>query len=232
MLVLAADTSTSYLTVAVCNDTEVLAETNLQCGRAHSERLVETTHWVLEQTGHALTDVDALAISIGPGSFTGVRVGVATWKGLAFGANKPLIGVPTLDAMTKLLAISDGLVCPMLDARMQEVFTALYQFRNGIREKCTPEMVCPVEDILQEGEGSLYLVGDGASVYRERILATSREIIFVAPPCDRPRASAVAFEALGMMAFGVETDPAKVVPVYLRQSQAEINRAKRLAEKL
>ena len=228
MLVLAADTSTSYLTVAVCDENGIRAETNVQCGRAHSERLIETTQWVIEQAGLTLTDIEALAISIGPGSFTGVRVGVATWKGLAFAANKPLVGVPTLDAMTNLLAVSDGLICPMIDARMQEVFTAQYQFRNGIREKCTPEMVCPVEDILNEGEGPLYLLGDGAMVYRDRILSCAREVIFVAPPCDRPRASSVAFEAMNLMESGVETDPMNVVPVYLRQSQAEINRAKRL----
>ena len=230
MRVLSADTSTSFLTVAVCDEQGILAETNVQCGRAHSERLVETMQWVLKQANCTLEELDALAISVGPGSFTGVRVGVATFKGLAFAANKPLVGVPTLDAMANLLGVTDGLVCPLIDARMQEVFGALFQFSNGIRTKILPDRVCPVELLLSEGDGPLFLLGDGATIYRDRILACAREVIFVNPPCDRPRASAVAFEAIQMINAGSDTDPAQVVPVYLRQSQAEINRAKRLAE--
>lgn len=229
MILLAADTATSYLTIAVCDAHHVLAESTVQCGRAHSERLVESARAVLDQCGHTLESIDALAISIGPGSFTGVRVGVATWKGLAFGARKPLVGVPTLDAMTRLSSFQNATVCPLLDARMHEVFGAVYRYRDGVREKLAPDRVCPVEMLLDETDASTVFLGDGAALYRERILLRHPNAVFAAPPCDRPRGAAVAFEAMAMLEAGACSDPALVTPVYLRQSQAEINLANKLA---
>jgi len=229
MKILAADTSTSINTVAVCDDDRILAETTVECGRSHSERLINTVDWVLSESGQKIEDMDALAVSIGPGSFTGVRVGVATWKGLALGSRRPLAAVPTLDAMTRLGAFRDGLVCPLLDARMGEVFGAVYRFRDGIREKVTADRVCQVEAILVEIDEEATFLGNGADMYRERILARRPGAAFAALICSVPRASAVAVEARALIDQGACTDPAVVSPVYLRQSQAEINRARREA---
>ena len=96
MIIVAGDTSTSINTVAVCRDDAILAETVVDCGRTHAERLLDTITWVLGEAAMSLNQVDALAISTGPGSFTGLRVGLATWKGLALGQDLPLVGVPTL----------------------------------------------------------------------------------------------------------------------------------------
>jgi tRNA threonylcarbamoyladenosine biosynthesis protein TsaB len=231
MKILAADTSTSINTVAVCDDHGLLAETIVECGRGHSERLLTTVDWVLTEAGTPLNDIDALAISIGPGSFTGVRVGVAAWKGLAFARGLPLVGVPTLDAMTRLAPAWDGLVCPLLDARMREVFGAVYRFRGGVRQKLTDDLVCPVETILDlVKEGAAWFLGNGARLYRDRILARAPGAIFAPGLASVPRASAVAAEGLALMAGGVCTDAARVTPVYLRKSQAEENRLQREAE--
>ena len=230
MKILAADTTTSINTVAVCEDGRILAETVVECGRAHSERLLTTVDWVLNEARLRLGDVDALAVSIGPGSFTGVRVGVATWKGLAFGRKLPLVPVPTLDAMSRLGVFRDALVCPMLDARMHEVFGAVYQFAAGVRRKLTGDRVSPVEALLDDLGTDAIFLGNGASLYRERILARLPAAVFAPGMCSVPRASAVAAEALDLIAQGVCTDAALVAPVYLRLSQAEINRAKREAQ--
>lgn len=227
MFMLAADTTTSILTVAVCNDARILAETTVDCGRAHSERLLTTVEWMLAETGLALTDMDALAVSTGPGSFTGLRVGLSAWKGLALANHLPLVSVPTLDAMTHLSAFQTGIVCPLLDARMSEIFGAIYSFEKGRRQKRTPDCVCKVEDLMQQIEQPPIVFGNGAALYAERIKAVHPEAVFLEPLCSVPRASAVAAEAMSLLEQGVDTDPAQAVPIYLRQSQAEINRRKK-----
>lgn len=231
MKILAADTSTSVNTVAVCDGERVLAESAVDCGRAHAERLLATVDWVLGEAGLSLDDLDALAVSIGPGSFTGLRIGAATWKGLAFAKKLPLVAVPTLDAMTRLGAFREGLVCPLLDARMKEVYGAVYRFSRGDRGKLTPDRVCPIEDLIEVLEGDAIFFGEGASVYRDRIVAKLPGALFAAPLCSFPRASAVAAEALALIEQGAPTDAALVSPVYLRKSQAEKLRAQNKASR-
>ena len=229
MKILAADTSTAINTVAVCEDDRILAETVVACARAHAERLLPTVDWVLDEAGLTLDDLDALAIAIGPGSFTGLRIGAATWKGLAFAKELPLVAVPTLDAMTRLGVFRDAVVCPLLDAKMKEVYGAVYRFDQGRREKLTADRVCPVEDILEGLEGEVMVLGDGAAVYEDRIRAVLPDASFVAPGCSVPRASAVAAEAMALIEQGINSDAALVSPVYLRKSQAEELRARKKA---
>jgi len=227
MRILAADTTTSVNTVAICTSTRVLAETVVDCGRAHSERLLETVDWVLGEAGIALQDVDALAISNGPGSFTGLRVGVAAWKGLALGADLDLVPVPTLDAMTRLFPFHEGLLCPLLDARMEEVFGAVYRFERGQRTKLTPDRVCPVEELLSAAGDRVTVFGDGAVRYADRIRRAVPEARFGPLPGAMPRASTVAAEAFELLSVGGSWGASLVAPVYLRKSQAEEAREKR-----
>ncbi|HOZ47862.1 MAG TPA: tRNA (adenosine(37)-N6)-threonylcarbamoyltransferase complex dimerization subunit type 1 TsaB [Candidatus Hydrogenedentes bacterium] len=224
MKILAADTSTSINTVAVCDGDAVWVETVAQCGRRHSERLIETVHWVLREAGLELRDLDALAISNGPGSFTGLRVGVATWKGLALGAGLPLVAVPTLDALARCAGIYSGDACPVIDAKMGEVFGAFYEFTDGQRMKRTEDRVCPVESLLCEARQHTFVFGDGAERYRERIEACAPSVRFLPKAAGLPRASCVAAEACALLEVGASADPALVAPVYLRKSQAEENR--------
>lgn len=220
MKILAADTSTTVNTVAVCEDGQVLAETYVDCGRKHSERLMSTVDWLLHEAGLGLDNIDALAISIGPGSFTGLRVGAAAWKGLAFAQKLPLVPVPTLDAMTRLAPFRDATVCPMLDAKMGEVFGAVYQFTGGDRAKHGEDRVCPVETLLEGISGEIIVLGDGATRYRDRIQELAPRVIFTPPWCSFPRASAVAAEAYDLIARGANTNAATVAPVYLRKAKA------------
>ena len=221
MLVLAADTATSVNTVALCDDDRLLAESIAESGRRHSERLMATVDWVLQEAGHTLADVELLAISRGPGSFTGLRVGVSAWKGLAFGRTLPLIGVPTLDAMARLVPLYEGSLCTVLDARMHEVFGAVYRAGGERAEKAGPDRVCPIEDLVAVTEPGTLFIGDGATLYRDRILAAQPSARFASPSTGMPRASAVAAEALALMSQGASADAEAVEPVYLRLSQAE-----------
>lgn len=229
MKILAADSSTSILAVAICEDSHVLAETIVDCGRTHTERLIGTVDWVMRESGLSQSDLDALAITVGPGSFTGVRVGASAWKGLALALGLPLIPVPTLDAMTRLSVFRDTVVCPLLDARMGEVYGAVYEFSGTTRMKRTPDMVCPVEKLLEGLPGKAFFFGDGLKLYGDRIRALIPDAQFLPSHCSVPRGAAVAAEAVELLASGICTDPARVVPVYLRQSQAEQNRERNKA---
>lgn len=236
-LILATDTSTRQCTVAVCrfSDTgecEIAAQISVDQKRLHAERLMDSMQITLDACNHTLKDMDCLAVSIGPGSFTGLRVGASAWKGLAFALDLPLIAVPTLDAMSLLNTVSDGIVIPMIDARMEEVFGAVYTFKNGKREKLTSDRVCSVEALLEnitDSQKSLLILGDGAQRYRDRISAATPQAYFAVPPCAIPRADAVAREGYALLQAGINTDAALVAPQYLRASQAERVREERLA---
>lgn len=228
MIILSADTSTAYYSVGLSDDEHVLGEVTVEGGRKHSERLLETVDWLLRECGFELGDVEMLAVSHGPGSFTGLRIGVSAWKGLALGADLPLVGVSTLDAMARLSPALEGVLCPLLDAKMQEVYGALYRFENGQRLKLNTESVGPVEDILAGLSGPVMCLGEGAEEYRDRIAQVLPEAAFAPEGCNFPRASAVACEAMYALAEGASCDAAQLRPVYLRKSQAEQARAEAL----
>lgn len=224
-IVLAADTGTSVNTVAVCREAKVLAESSAESPRLHSERLLATVDWVLGEAQLTIHDVDVLAIAIGPGSFTGLRIGASAWKGLALAARKPLVAVPTLDALARLACAHDGTVAVAIDARMNEVYGAVYRISGGQPEKIREDAVLPMAALLSGLSGAVYCLGDGFDRYREAALAALPGAVFAPGHLNAPRASAVAAEALALIDGGAETDGGRVSPVYLRASQAEMNRA-------
>jgi len=226
MIVLAADTSTATNTVALTEDGHILAESVVHAGRRHSERLLENVEWLLTESGRTLTRVDYLAISSGPGSFTGLRVGVATWKGLASGAGLPLVAVPTLDAMSLLSPPWTGDLCVLLDARMNEVFGAVYRFEAGRRETVKEPAVGPVTDFLDDLPAGTLFLGDGAALYQKAILEGVPEGWFAAPHNSIPRASAVAAEAVELVLGGASTKAEHATPIYLRKPKADKPKAR------
>jgi tRNA threonylcarbamoyladenosine biosynthesis protein TsaB len=235
MIILASETSTSTVTVAVCRgdagqggaSVQLLAESVVEADRSHSERLLDTVRWLLCEARLTLEDVSLLATGIGPGSLTGVRVGVAAWKGLAAARNLPLLGVHTLEAMTWLMPGCDTVFCPLLDARMREVFGAAFRNTPAGREKVLEDRVCAIEEIVAELPDETLYVGDGAWVYRDRLLAV-RPSARIAPAfAGMPRASAVAAEAMEILRRNpdTDTDPAHLIPSYLREAKVQLNPA-------
>lgn len=227
MIILAADTSTPFLSVAICESIDtsggvrVIAESTAQADRKHCELLLDTMDRLLDRAGMALSDVELLTISKGPGSFTGLRVGLATWKGLALGSDIPLVGVSTLDAMTHSVSMGDGTLCVLLDARMDEVFGAVYHYRAGTRTQILAECVGPVETMLEHcGEQTVFL-GDGATRYHEGIQSWRADASIAEDSLHAPQASGVAAEAWARAAKGYTDEAASLAPVYLRRSQAE-----------
>ncbi len=227
MIILAADTSTSYLSVAICESVDehsgvrVIAESTTLADRKHCERLLDTMDKLLDDAGMALSDVELLAISKGPGSFTGLRVGLATWKGLALGSGIPLVGVSTLDAMTHSVSMDDGTLCVLLDARMDEVFASVYHYRAGTRTQLLAECVGPVETMFEHCEEQTVFMGDGAIRFRDEITSWRADAAIVEDSLHAPQASGVAAEAWARAAKGYTDEATSIAPVYLRRSQAE-----------
>lgn len=237
--ILAADTATRCCTVALCRAAEgepsapvsLGAETLLDGQRLHAERLIAVVDSVLAGAGVTLEEVHLLAVSIGPGSFTGLRIGAAAFQGLALARRLPLVAVPTLDALARLAGPGAGMVVPMLDARMGEVFAAAYRRTGGLPEKITGDLVAPVGEILGKipaDSGPCVFLGDGADRYEEELRAQMPSAVIVPSPGNTPRASLVAAEAWCLYHAGIDTSPASAVPVYLRLSQAEAAREARL----
>jgi len=243
--VLAADTATGVLTVALCagspghpESTQTLAESTVFGPRRHAEEILPTVQTVLAQAQWPMASVDAFAISIGPGSFTGIRIGVATWKGLAYAAGKPLWGVSTLAALSRAAEAARAPVCTLLDARMQEVYSAAYRYQSdGGRAMILREAVEPVEAFFENLHTAgvtdpPVLIGDGVAVYADRIADCCQRYKWhnaglASGQVHGPRASLVAAEAFAAMQFKNDraADPGLVEPVYLRVSQAEMKRA-------
>lgn len=226
MVVLAAETSTSINTVALCRDDKLLGEVVVDCGRRHSERLLDEIQWLLAETEISFSQIDLLAVSVGPGSFTGLRIGVATMKGLAFSRDLPLAGVSSLQALARAGGPRRETVHTLLDARMREVFYASFDWRGQELERRTADAVGPIGDALANLCDDAFFLGDGAPLYEAAIRECCPAALLARAGQLCPRASAVATEGLALAAQGLDLDPGKANPVYLRASQAEMNQAK------
>lgn len=235
MKILAIDSSGKTASVALWEDELILAEFSLQAGKTHSQTLLPMLENVREKTELNMETIDAIAITSGPGSFTGLRIGSATAKGLGFALDKPIVPVPTLEGMAYNLYGTEKLVCPMMDARRNQVYTGLYEFVkkdgehtcmiNAVKEQCA----VPVEEILEEcniiGREAVFL-GDGADAFR-KIIEEKVQVPYSFAPAhmNRQRAASVAALAAEYYRQGKIQTADEHAPEYLRSSQAERVRA-------
>ena len=240
MKILALDSSGLVASAAVLEDETLLAEYTVNYKKTHSETLLPMIDEIMRMLETDVSEVDAIAVAKGPGSFTGLRIGAATAKGLALALNKPLIPVPTVDALAvNLLGTTRDIVVPMMDARRQQVYTGIYQFENGhlqtIREQW-PAAVTELADILNEMGKTVTVLGDGVPVYRE-ILQERLTVPFTEAPAhlNRQRAASVGLLGRRYLEEGKAVAGENFVPEYLRLSQAErerLEKEKGSAEKI
>ncbi|KPU26905.1 peptidase M22 [Caloranaerobacter sp. TR13] len=225
MKILAIDTSSIVATCAILDEDKLIGEYILNNKRTHSQKIMPIIKEILENSELKLEDIDVFAVSIGPGSFTGLRIGVATIKSLAHVLNKKVIGIPTLDALAFNLPYSDGIIVPMMDARRDRVFTGIYKWENG--DLCVIKKADTIEldelmDILSERDESIIVNGDGTLVYRQKILeALGDKVLFAPKSANMARASSVAELALSRAKEGRLESFFDLVPDYLRKSQAQ-----------
>lgn len=225
MFVLGIEAATPVAAVAVVQDSKLLAESFVNNQRTHSINLLPMIKQVIEAAGLMPADLDGVAVSAGPGSFTGLRIGMTTAKTLAQVWSIPVVGVSTLDALAYPLANYRQLICPILNARRNEVYAAVYQ--DG--EKISGPVAVSPDDLVRELSRrgrEVFFVGDGVPVYREKLtLLMGAQAHFAPASLLLPRGAAVAELGLERLRQGQGVDPLILLPQYLRQSEAEIKLA-------
>jgi len=227
MLILAIDTSTKTASIALLRDDDILAEIFLNMGVNHSIVLLPTLYDLCRLSCIEPSSIDLFVCTIGPGSFTGLRVGACTVKGLALATDRPVVGVSTLDALAFNLVGSEMLICPMLDAKKNQVYTALYRTgRNNLLQKTENERVTDIEEFLQCIDADTIFVGDGAVKYARLISDILPLRSYFASACNQyVRAATTGLLGKRKYSEGDVLDPETFTPVYLRPSEAEMKRS-------
>lgn len=231
MLILAFETSAKAASVALLEDGKLLGESYQNTGLTHSQTLLVMAEDLLKQCGKAVGDITAVAVAEGPGSFTGVRIGVAAAKGFAWGGELPCYGVSTLEAMAESLGIYQGYVCPCMDARRSQVYNSLFYVNQGNIQRLREDRAIALADLageLKELTEPVFLVGDGSALAFRTLSGQIPRLVL--PPEHRmhQRAAGVAILAAKKIATGEPGDGNALTPNYLRLSQAERERMEKL----
>lgn len=227
MIILSIDSSTPVAGVAVLNEEQMMGESMLNTKNTHSEKLLVLVDTLLQELRLTMADIDAIAVAQGPGSFTGLRIGMATAKGLAQGGGKRLIAVPTLDALAHRMSGISGLICPILHAKRSEVYTAAYKCStSGLVERLSsyravnPELL--LDELAQQPEKVCFL-GDGVAVYHKQLQDRLGDQMWLAPMDRRlPSAAAIGVLALKRALQDDYDDLFGCDLIYIRRSEAEI----------
>lgn len=235
MKVLAMDTSSSVATVAIVSDDKVEGEIYLNHKMQHSVILFPMIEKLLEITENSLQDIDIIAVSGGPGSFTGLRIGVAAAKGMVQGSNKTFITVSSLEAMAYQQGYFDGVICPIMDALRDNVYTAVYEYKDGELINTMPIDVLHIDELLDklEAYNKILFCGDAVSIHTGRIKDRLKDKVFFSIQNNMlPRASSIGEIALKKYSKGEISDIYTFSPLYIRKSQAEREYEKRTGEKI
>lgn len=230
MLILAFETSAKAGSVALMNDTALLGESYQNTGLTHSQTLMSMAQTMIESCGYTPGDITAVAVAAGPGSFTGVRIGVAAAKGFAWGVELPCYGVSTLEAMAHQLGAWQGYVLPVMDARRNQVYTATFRADHGKLERVCEDRAISLEDLEKEIKilsDPIFLVGDGSILCYNTLKEAVPQLVLPSEHRMHQRAAGVALVAKEQILAGVPGDAAALEPNYLRLSQAERERLAR-----
>ncbi len=229
LLILSLETSTGCGSIALTRNGRLLAEATAQPEVTHSRRLLGTVSWIMQAAGVDWSEINGIGVSLGPGSFTGLRIGLAAAQGLALAAGIPLVGVETLDALAlACIGVREERICPVLDARKQEVYAALYKpgERNGYPVRQNDDQAVSPEKLTEAIDRPTVLAGPAVAVYRE-VFAKNSFIRLLSASLAHPRALYVGLLAERMLASGLWLDPVLISPKYVRASEAEMTLQKK-----
>lgn len=235
MKILGLDSSGIVASVAIVEDDVLIAEYTVNYKKTHSQTLLPMLDEIAKMTELDLNSIDAIAVAAGPGSFTGLRIGSATAKGLGLALKKPLIAIPTVEGLAYNLYDISGLICPIMDARRKQVYTGIYRFTDHQLKVVEDQMAVPMETVIEKlnqyGEAVTFL-GDGVPVFHE-LIAEKMTVPYSFAPAHVNKQRAAAVAALGEIYYrqGKTETAMEHVPDYLRVSQAERERAEREAVK-
>ncbi|MDP4092474.1 MAG: tRNA (adenosine(37)-N6)-threonylcarbamoyltransferase complex dimerization subunit type 1 TsaB [Bacillota bacterium] len=225
MKILAVETSSTVAAAAIMDNNRLLGEYILNHKKTHSQKLMPMLESLMNDLELSPKDIDVYAASSGPGSFTGLRIGVTTVKSIAYAADKPVVSIPTLDALAFNIPLMDSLICPIMDARNNQVYTALYKCEKNSQVKITEYMGIPVQELMDiiksKGQKTVFL-GDAAPIHEEYIKQELKEMCQFAPGnLMLQKASSVAYLAYVKASGGQLENCFDMIPFYLRKSQAE-----------
>lgn len=242
MRILAIDSSALVASVAVVEeekkDVKVLAEYTINYKKTHSQTLLPMLDEIVKMTELDLESLDAIAVAGGPGSFTGLRIGAATAKGLGLALNKPLIHIPTLEGMAYNMCYSKRLVCPIMDARRNQVYAGIYRFEDEKIEVLEDQMAVGIDELAEKVKAynePVVFLGDGVPVFQERLeseLLKDTDISFAPAHMRYQRGASIGALAMEYFKQGKLENADEFKPDYLRMSQAERERAEREKQKV
>ena len=224
MLLLTFETSAKAASVALFDGSKLLGESYQNTGLTHSQTLMVMAQDLLAQCGYNAQQLQAIAVAAGPGSFTGVRIGVAAAKGIAWGGQLPCYGVSTLESMAKGLGAFSGTICAVMDARRSQVYNALFQAENGNISRVTEDRAIALADLAEElktAKQPIFLVGDGSELTWRTLSGQVEGLVLPQEHRMHQRAVGVGLAALDAIARGESGDAQALQPNYLRLSQAE-----------
>ena len=227
MKILAFETSAKAASVAIVDENRILGQSYQNTGLTHSQTLLTMAEDLMKTCGCTAQDITAVAVAAGPGSFTGVRIGVAAAKGFAWGGQIPCYGVSTLEAMARSLGVYSGIVCPVMDARRSQVYNALFRMELGKCTRIREDRAISLADLgaeLQNFSEPIFLVGDGSILCYNSLLERVPSLVLPAEHRMHQKADGVALCAREMIARGEEGNAEGLAPNYLRLSQAERER--------
>lgn len=224
--ILALDSSGNVASAAVVEDDKLLVEFTMNYKKTHSQTLLPMINHICSVVDLDLDSLDYIATASGPGSFTGLRIGVATAKGLAYGLNKPIIGVPTLDGLAYNITYTNHLICPIMDARRNQVYTSFYVWEGDALKRQSDYLGIEIDECIQlakEYHRPVVFLGDGILVYGDIIKEKmgDSEFLFAPQSCNMQKASSIGSLAMVLAREGKMQDSMEFVPFYLRKSQAE-----------
>ena len=225
MKILAIDGSGVAASIALLEGEKLVAEYTINYKLTHSQTLLPMIDEICTMIDLDLSTIDAIGVTSGPGSFTGLRISAGTAKGMALGLDIPIVGVPTLDAIAHNIPYTSHLLCPIMDARRSHVYTALYKWEEDTLKRLTDHQVIPMKDVIKmvkEQNEKVIFMGDGIDVYEEMIKESLGKQAYIAPPSLRlQRGSTIAMLAMKGAKAGHTTPHVDYAPTYLRPSQAE-----------
>lgn len=224
MKILSLETSSNNCSIAIIDENHIIADFNLNIGTTHSQNLLPMIDNIINFSNMALEDIDVFACSIGPGSFTGLRIGISTIKGFAISLNKPVIGIPSLVGLAYNIPYFDGIICSILDAKNDNIYAAIFEYKNRpvmMGNYISAEFNSLIE-ILEKNDRKIIFIGDGVEVYKNKLIEIfGNRALFVPHHLNIQSAKSIAKAALDKAFLNEYDDYDSINPLYLKKSQAE-----------
>lgn len=224
MKILGIDTTTKFLSLGI-SDNGKIYEYNLEVGTRLFSLLAKTIKRVIDALGWQASDIDYFACGLGPGSFTGMRVGIATVKGLAWSLNKPVVGISTLDILARGIKSDDVFIIPIVDAKRNLIYCCIYKTKDGILKRITPYMLLTKEEFYRKARAKSIIFGDAVSLYKEEILRNIKGVSFLDKDYWYPRGHNIIALALERIKDKKLNKPCAIKPIYLYPKECQIRKS-------